>query len=728
MAPLELWGGVECTVNRVGDRYFDQLERSGHTRRLADLDLFAGLGIKALRFPALWERLAPDTLDAIDWHWTDLALARLRELGVRPIVGFVHHGSGPRYTSLIDDAFEDKLAIFARCFAERYPWIDAYTPVNEPLTTARFSGLYGLWYPNARERGTFLRILLNECRGIARAMREVRSVNTQAELVQTEDLGHIYSTPKLAYQADFENRRRWLGLDLLTGAVGRRHELYRWMRNAGVRDHELDVFVESPCPPDVLGINHYITSNRFLDERLDRYPACSHGGNERHRYADVEAVRVGAASLVSPFAMLREAWERYGIPLSVTEAHIGCTRDEQMRWFLEIWDSARSLRNDGAQVRAVTAWSLLGAFDWDSLVTQDRGHYEPGAFDLRGPTPRPTALCGLMRSLAQGAEPDHPAIDAPGWWHRAERILYTPAECAPHQTHDTHAPQVRSTRELIITGARGTLGRGFAKLCEQRGLAYRLLDRGALDIADPDSVQHALAMFRPWAVINAAGYCRVDDAERERDACHRDNALGPALIAKACASRGLPLVTFSSDLVFDGKARSPYCESDGVAPLGVYGWSKAQAEKNVLAAHPGALVVRTSAFFGPWDEYNFLTVTLRQLAMNVAVTAADDMTVSPTYVPDLVNASLDLLIDDANGIWHLANQGATTWADFARQAASMRGYNAELVLPVPASTLGFTAARPEYSALASERGCGLMPPLEAAVERYTADRRSAIRP
>jgi dTDP-4-dehydrorhamnose reductase len=100
-----------------------------------------------------------------------------------------------------------------------------------------------------------------------------------------------------------------------------------------------------------------------------------------------------------------------------------------------------------------------------------------------------------------------------------------------------------------------------------------------------------------------------------------------------------------------------------------------------------SLMVRTSAFFGPWDEYNFLTATLRQLEKHSVVRAASDMTVSPTYVPDLVNASLDLVIDGANGVWHLANQGATTWADFARFAGSMRGYNAELVLPVPASSL-----------------------------------------
>jgi dTDP-4-dehydrorhamnose reductase len=283
------------------------------------------------------------------------------------------------------------------------------------------------------------------------------------------------------------------------------------------------------------------------------------------------------------------------------------------------------------------------------------------------------------------------------------------------------APHIARRRELLITGARGTLGRAFARICEQRGLAYRLVDRQTLDIADQDSVAQAVAAFAPWAVINAAGYCRVDDAERDREACHRGNALGPTLLARACAARGVPLVTFSSDLVFDGQSRSPYRESDGVAPLCVYGASKAEGERDVLRAHAGALVVRTSAFFGPWDEYNFVTLALRTLALGRQVTAADDMTVSPTYVPDLVNASLDLLIDGASGLWHLANEGATSWADLARSSANLRGYDAELVVPVASSSLRLAAARPAYSALASERGNRLMPPLEAALERYSTE-------
>jgi dTDP-4-dehydrorhamnose reductase len=112
----------------VGDQYFDQLERNGHASRIDDLDLFAELGVRAIRYPVLWERTAPNGEMSADWSWADERLERLRELGIRPIVGLVHHGSGPRHTSLIDPAFPEELAKFARAVAERYPWVEITHP------------------------------------------------------------------------------------------------------------------------------------------------------------------------------------------------------------------------------------------------------------------------------------------------------------------------------------------------------------------------------------------------------------------------------------------------------------------------------------------------------------------------------------------------------------------------------------------------------------------------
>lgn len=719
----ELWAGIECTVNRVGDLYFDQLELSRHATRDEDLDLLAGLGVSAVRYPVLWERTAPEGVERAAWSWPDARLRRLKELSLRPVVGLVHHGSGPRTTSLLDARFPEQLAHYARAVAERYPWVEDYTPVNEPLTTARFSGLYGHWYPHGRDALTFARGLLTQVRAVVLSMRAVRTVNARARLVQTEDLGKTFSTDTLRYQAEFENERRWLTFDLLGGLVVRGHAMWDYLRWVGVAESELEWFIRNPCPPDLVGINHYLTSERFIDERVARYPAHTHGGNGRHAYADVEAVRVCAEGPAGPLALLRETWERYRLPVAVTEVHLGCTREEQMRWLKEVWEAALGAQAEGIDVRAVTAWSVLGAFDWHNLLTRSEGRYEPGVYDLRAPRPRPTALVSMLRDLAARGEHEHPVLASPGWWRRLDRLSYPPvarrSNVGAATTRLVNEAGAR-TRTLLITGATGTLGRAFARICEQRGLSYRLLTRREMDIADAAQVGRVLDALRPWAVVNTAGYVRVDDAESEPDLCRRENTTGAAILAAACASRGVALLTFSSDLVFDGTKRTPYVERDAPAPLNVYGQSKAEAERRVLEAHASALVVRTSAFFGPWDEHNFVTQALRSLVAGRAFPAASDVTISPTYVPDLVQACLDLLIDRERGVWHLANAGALTWAELARMAAKQVGLDVSLVEPRPSDAFKFPARRPAYVALASERGT-LLPPLDCALARYAAE-------
>jgi dTDP-4-dehydrorhamnose reductase len=707
---LELWAGPECTVNRVGDRYLDQLRASGFERRLDDLDRLAGLGITRLRFPLLWERTAPDGPDQADWRWSDARLARLRELGVQPIAGLVHHGSGPPHTSLVDPRFPQLLADYAGAVARRYPDLPAYTPVNEPLTTARFAGLYGAWYPHGRDDRSFVRCLLGQVQGTVQAMRAIRAVNPAAELVQTDDLGYTtVATPRLQYQADFDNQRRWLGYDLLCGRVDRHHPLWDYLCANGAAAEELLALVDAPCPPSIVGINSYITSERFLDDRLALYPEHLHGGNGRDRYADIETARVHGAHIGGFAARLREASERYRLPVAITEVHLGCTREEQLRWLHQAWKAAQALQDQGLDIRAVTVWATFGSCDWDSLVTQERGHYEPGLWDVRGGgAPRPTALVRLAHELGHGLPPSHPVLEGPGWWQRELRLAY------PH--HGELESMAVLGQPLLITGATGTLGRAYARLCDIRGLPYKLLTRQDMDIADPASVAAALERWQPWAVVNAAGYVRVDDAESD-PRNWRENVDGPVVLAKACARRGIRLVSFSSDLVFDGSLDRPYVETDPTAPLCAYGRTKAEAEHRMLAAAPQTLVVRTAAFFGPWDRHNFVTQALAALRRGQPWPAAHDQWVSPTYVPDLVRTSLDLLVDGEHGLWHLANRGAVSWLELAQMAAEAAGLDRALVQGRSGAELGQVACRPRYSALDSARGA-VMPTLEEGLLRY----------
>jgi dTDP-4-dehydrorhamnose reductase len=715
---VELWGGIECTVARIGDRYIDQLETTGHHARPPDLEAFAGLGLKALRYPVLWERIAPERPDRCDWSWTDERLSRIRDLGMRPILGLVHHGSGPRYTNLADPGFARGLADFAARVAERYPWAEDYTPVNEPLTTARFSGLYGHWYPHGRDARLFLRLLMNELEGTRLAMAAIRAVNPAARLIQTDDLGCTWATPPLQYQADFENERRWLAWDLLTGRVSRGHPLREYLEAHGIAPGELEGWLESPCRPDIIGINHYLASERFLDHRMASYGESQRGGNGRDRYADVEAHRVVVDGRAGPDGILGEAWARYGLPLAVTEVHNGCTRDEQMRWFAEVWNATAQLRSAGADIRAVTAWSLLGATDWNSLLTRQDGFYEPGVFDIRAPAPRPTAMVGLLRDLAGSGHSDHPILDSPGWWHRHDRLQYLPVQGCP-PAHPSPPPSLTGKRRsLIIIGARGTLGQAFARACVIRALPHHLLGRETLDIADSHAVARVLSELQPWALINAAGCVDVDLAEQDTARCWRDNCIGPATLSEACAEMGIPLVTFSSDLVFDGGKPAPYLEADPVAPLNAYGQSKAAAEQAVLARHAGnSLIVRTSAFFGPWDRGNFATRTLLRLIAGDEVAAVHGVAVSPTYVPDLVDHTLNLLIDGETGIWHLANRGSISWYEFASEVARAWGMDHGLVRPVAPNEAGWIAPRPANSTLDSSRG-SMMPHFGSALGRF----------
>jgi dTDP-4-dehydrorhamnose reductase len=648
-------------------------------------------------------------------------MRRLRALGIDPIVGLMHHGSGPMDTDLLDAHFPERFAAFAREVAARYPWVTRFTPINEPLTTARFSALYGIWHPHARDDGLFLRAMLNQVRATRLAMAAIREVTPQAQLVQTEDLGHVHATPALADQAGFENERRWLTFDLLEGRVTDGHPLRGYMRWAGIGDGELADAVGGGCAPDLLGINYYVTSERWLDERLERYPAHTHGGNSRHRYADVEAVRACPDGVRGPAALLVEAWRRYHRPLAVTEAHMGCTREHQLRWLHELWGAAHEARDRGADVRAVTAWAAFGTHDWSSLLVELRGDYEPGLFDTRAPDPRPTALATMARALATTGRHDHPVLAAPGWWHSPGRFTFVDAAPAPAAPAQRPTRGAVAPRPILVVGARGSLGRAVMRVAADRGLSCRGLARAELDVRDPAAVARALDEIQPWAVVNAAGYVRVDDAETDAEACLRLNVHGAATLARLCAARGIALSTISSDLVFDGAKGAAYVESDSTAPLGVYGASKAAAERLVLTTAPRALVVRTAWFFGPWDDWNFLTTALRRLAAGVPVAVADDLVVSPTYLPHLVDALLDLMIDGERGIWHLANRGEHTVADVVRRVANAAGLGSALVHGCPSAELGLAARRPTVAPLASERG-DVMPPLDAALERYLGTR------
>ena len=271
------------------------------------------------------------------------------------------------------------------------------------------------------------------------------------------------------------------------------HPLWSYLARAGLR-RELEELASDPCPPDIVGLDYYPPSERFLDDRLERYPARTHTSNGRDRYADLDAVRVLADGPTGFERLALEAWRRYRLPLAATEVHLGCTREEQLRWLKEIWDAALRLRARGADVRAVTAWALLGSYDWDSLLTRRRGHYEPGAFDVRGQQPRATAVARMVRDLATRGRCRA---------SRAGRARLVAPEGSPGLASGRHPTgqvlrarpwrlREREARPLLITGGSGRLGRAVVRSCIARGLPYQAPSRGELDITDPRAVAAAM--------------------------------------------------------------------------------------------------------------------------------------------------------------------------------------------------------------------------------------------
>ena len=422
-APLQLWGGIEGSVVRVGDAWRDQVRETGHQDRIGDLDRIAALGIRTLRYPVLWERCATGPTSC-GWEWHDERLDRLRALGIAPVVGLVHHGSGPPGRHHRDADWAEGLAEHAALAAARYPWVRDWTPVNEPLTSARFAGLYGFWHPHAAAEADFEAMVFIQCRAVLLCMRAIRRCIPEARLVQTEDLGRVFSTRPLAYQAAHENERRWLSLDLLCGRVGRSHPAWRRFAALGFPSSWIDEFQSGDAAPDLLGINHYVTSDRFLDHRTGLYPSRLRGGNGCDAYVDTEAARMDLpAHLTGWDARLREAWQRYARPMAVTEVHLACRDEEEpVRWLAEAWQAAQALRAEGADIRAVTAWSLFGAVDWDSMLRERRGRYEAGVWDARADPPRPTRLEAAVASLARTGRLKDPTLAQAGWWRRDDRF------------------------------------------------------------------------------------------------------------------------------------------------------------------------------------------------------------------------------------------------------------------------------------------------------------------
>jgi len=262
--------------------------------------------------------------------------------------------------------------------------------------------------------------------------------------------------------------------------------------------------------------------------------------------------------------------------------------------------------------------------------------------------------------------------------------------------------------KILLTGSKGQLGREVVKAGINAGLDIISMDLPEIDITDSEKLIRIFSELKPSIVINAAAYTAVDLAEMQKNLCYAVNLDGPANLTRLCGKNKARLIHISTDYVFDGKANKPYGENDPVSPVNVYGHSKAEGEKAVLAGPGKHIILRTSWLYGRYGK-NFIKTMLRMGQEKKTIQVVNDQYGCPTCAYDLAEVIIviaqRLMEDQSNnsGIYHYCGKDITTWYEFAISIFQLAGElglkNMPLVRPITTSQFPTAAKRPLYTAL-----------------------------
>jgi dTDP-4-dehydrorhamnose reductase len=275
--------------------------------------------------------------------------------------------------------------------------------------------------------------------------------------------------------------------------------------------------------------------------------------------------------------------------------------------------------------------------------------------------------------------------------------------------------------KILVTGARGQLGRDISELCISRKISCIAADSKVLDINDKTKVRDIITSQKPDIIINCAAYNAVDLAENEWEKAFLVNGVGVRNLALAANKCGSILVHYSSDYVFDGKTSRPYTVVDQPGPVSRYGESKLLGENNVRDLCDRYYLIRTAWVFGKGNTTNFAGKVLEWSRGKQEISVVDDQVSSPTYTHDLARATLDLVSTDSFGLYHITNSGSCSRYEWARFILDTTGWKGKLIR-AKSQDFKTPAKRPEYSVLdnfGTKQALGYdLPGWEDATMRY----------
>ncbi len=345
--------GIECSYPVVGGgQRVDQLESTGHYKMWRqDLRLVRELGLRYLRYgPPLYRTF----LGKNHYHWSflDPVMAEMRRLGIVPIIDLLHFGLPDWLVDFQNPLWPEYFAEYARAFAERYPWVRYYTPVNEIYITAQFSAAFGWWNERLMSDAAFVTNIKHSVKASILAMRAILDLRPDAIFIFSESTEYVHpGSPDMVQHAHFMNERRFLSLDLLFG-----HDvsatMYRYLLSAGMPAEEYLWYMRqrdlrSHC---IMGTDYYVTNEHVIKST---------------------GQSVGAGDVYGYYVITRQYFDRYRMPVMHTETNR--TSQHATEWLWKEWMNLLRLREDGVPIVGFTWFGLIDMTDWDTALTKVRG-------------------------------------------------------------------------------------------------------------------------------------------------------------------------------------------------------------------------------------------------------------------------------------------------------------------------------------------------------------------